>query len=115
MNYDVDIALYHYDNIQMMLDGVPRELWPIFLPDEEDELPDMEFNIINFRRRSDEREQVMALQSLCDLPLRPNQPLREARQRARLQGLRKGRIFDERQGRNHDTRADNSGPESADT
>lgn len=102
MKYDIEKALYHYDNIQMMLDGIPEELWSLFLPEEEDDLPDLEFNIIHFRRRASEREQVMALQTLCDLPLRPNQPLREARQRARLEGLRKGRVFDERFNRSDD-------------
>lgn len=107
MNYDVEKALFHYDNIQMMLEGVPEELWDIFLPEEEDDLPDMEFNIINFRRRANERDQVMALQELCDLPLRPNMSLREARQKARLQGLRQARIFEEKY-----KRADDDGEES---
>ncbi len=112
MNYDVDKALYHYDNIQLMLDGLPRELWSIFLPEDEDDLPDLEFNIIHFRRREGEREQVMALQGLCDLPLRPNQPIQEARQKARLQGLRKGRLFDQWQERRREAGPDDVDPEA---
>ena len=37
---------------------------------------------------------VMALQKLCDFPLRPNDSLRETMAKARLQGLRRKKLMD---------------------
>ncbi|MBD3402904.1 hypothetical protein GF420_08405 [candidate division GN15 bacterium] len=109
MKYDLDTALYHYDNIKQMLSEIPRDLWEVFLPANEDDLPDLEMNILSFRKREQERERVMSLQRLCQLPLRPNQSLKEAQVKARLQGLKKGRMLDNmRDSRRH--RDDDSEP-----
>jgi hypothetical protein len=80
--------------IMQMLAGIPKELWPILLPQSPADLPALELNTIRFRVREEERRQVMAIQKLCGLPLRPNHSLRSTRARARLQGIKKERMLD---------------------
>jgi hypothetical protein len=80
--------------IMQMMAGIPKELWPILLPRSPADLPALELNTIRFRVREEERRQVMAIQKLCGLPLRPNHSLRATRARARLQGIMKERMLD---------------------
>jgi hypothetical protein len=79
--------------VLQMLAGVPKELWSIFLPQSPSDLPTLELNIIRFRVREEERRQVMAIQKLSNLPLRPNHTLRATQARARLQGIMKERML----------------------
>lgn len=92
MNYDVERALQPYYNIRMMLDGIPRDIWRLLLPEREEKLALLESNILFFRRRAKEREQVMNIQKLCGFALRPNESLREVSIRARLAGLKKEQL-----------------------
>ncbi len=92
MNYDVDRALQPYYNIRMMLEGVPRDIWTVLLPDREERLALLESNILFFKRRAKEREQVINIQRLCGFPLRPNESLREVNIKARLAGLKKEQL-----------------------
>ena len=92
MKYNLEIALQPYHNIRTMLKGIPRELWDIFLPSSEEKLAILESNILFFKRRAGERDQVMSIQRLCEFPLRPNESLRKANIRARLAGLRKEQL-----------------------
>lgn len=92
MNYDVDRALQPYYNIRMMLEGVPRDIWQVLLPDREERLALLESNILFFKRRAKEREQVINIQRLCGFPLRPNESLREVNIKARLAGLKKEQL-----------------------
>jgi len=78
-----------------MLNGLSRDIWYIFLPGSSEDLFRLELNIIGQRLKDSERERVMALQNLCGLPLRPNETLAEVRAKARLQGKRKGRLFED--------------------
>jgi hypothetical protein len=92
MNYDIDKALKPYHNIRMMLENIPRNAWEIFLPNSEAKLGVLESNILFFRRRQKERDQVMGIQQLCGFPLRPNESLRETTIRARLAGKKKDQL-----------------------
>lgn len=92
MNYDVDRALQPYYNIRMMLEGIPRSVWDLLLPEREERLALLESNILFFKRRAKEREQVINIQRLCGFPLRPNESLREVNIKARLAGLKKDQL-----------------------
>jgi len=92
VTYDVEKALKPYHNIRMMLDSIPRNAWDIFLPENEAQLAVLESNILFFRRRQKEREQVMGIQQLCGFPLRPNESLREVNIKARLAGKKKEKL-----------------------
>lgn len=92
MKYDLDIALKPFHNIRMLLEGIPRELWDIFLPAHEEKLAILESNILFFKRRAKERDQVMSVQRLCGFPLRPNESLRKVNIKARLAGLKKDQL-----------------------
>lgn len=74
-----------------MLEGIPEDIKKIFIPDGEDELLELELNTTNFRAREKEREKVMQLQKQYNLPLRPNQMLREVMIRIRIMQLRKSK------------------------
>ena len=84
--------MQNYNEIKRMLSGIPRQRWGIFLPPQRDGLALMESNIVKFRRRANLRERVMNIQRLCGFPLRPNEPLREVEAKARIQGIKRGRI-----------------------
>ncbi len=88
-------AMKAFPNIMGMLNGLSRDIWYIFLPGSSEDLFRLELNIIGQRLKDSERERVMALQNLCGLPLRPNETLAEVRAKARLQGKRKGRLFED--------------------
>jgi hypothetical protein len=94
VNYDVETALKPYHNIRRMLENVPRDLWPLFLPESADQLAQMETKIVKLRRREVERNKVMAIQKLCNFPLRPNDPLQETAAKAKIQGMKNGRLID---------------------
>lgn len=100
MSYDVDKALEAYTNIRMMLKGLPRDIWPVFLPETVEGLPQMELNIVDFIRRAHQREQVIAIQRLCDMPLRPNEELPSVKAKARLKGKNIDQMLRRRSGGN---------------
>ncbi len=89
MDYNPKTDLAAYPHIRAMLSGLPLQLWYEFLPATAAGLNDMELNIISFRAKEQERDQVMTLQELCEMPLRPNQSLRETKVKARIQGRKK--------------------------
>jgi hypothetical protein len=94
MYYDIAKALEPFPRIQRMLEGIPEELWPIFLPRYESGLSRLEDKIVLFEKRQRERDFVMNIQRLCDLPLRPNASPGEMRAIARLEGKKKDRLLD---------------------
>jgi len=79
-------ALESYPNIEQMLKGINRQLWYIFLPASIDDLPQLEQAIGSFKERELERNQVMSMQNLCGLRLRPNEALPETQAKVRLKG-----------------------------
>jgi hypothetical protein len=102
MTYDVNKALKSYHNIKQMLNGIPAELWDIFLPAHEKDLSTLETGILTFRTRAAEREKVIAMQRLLGFPLRPNSSLRETRIKARIEGLKKDLLRKRRNERTDD-------------
>jgi hypothetical protein len=94
MKYNAEKLPAHYAHIKDMLDGVPRDCWDIFMPASPKDLRALERNIIRFQVRQKVRDQVMAIQRLCELPLRPNEALGETQAHARLQGKKKGKLLD---------------------
>lgn len=92
MKYDIDKALQPFYNVRQMLEGIPRDIWDVFLPAAEEKLAVLESNILFFRRRAKDRDQVMSIQRLCGFPLRPNSSLRETNIKARLAGLQKEKL-----------------------
>jgi len=94
MNYDVDERLKAFPNIRTMLEGVPRDLWDIFLPTTADKLPQLETRIYDFVLGEPDREKVMSIQRLCEFPLRPNASLSETMAKARIQGMKKAKLLD---------------------
>ena len=90
MKYDVDKALRAYHNVRAMLDGIPRELWYIFLPETLNGMPLLESRILAFRPRETDRNKVMNIQKTCNFPLRPNAPPREIAARLKILRIKKG-------------------------
>ena len=81
-------------NVVNMLKGISKDLWYIFLPASAEHLHQLELQIVANKLNENKRNQVMAIQLLCGLPLRPNEPLRETQAKAHLQGHRRGKLFD---------------------
>jgi hypothetical protein len=102
MNYDIEKYAKVYTAVKAFMESVPRQLWPILLPATPGGLPDLEVNIANFQSRASEREQVISVQRLCDLPLRPNEPLSETTAKARLQGRKYRALLDQLLDRSED-------------
>ena len=102
MYYNFDDYRKSYTNINDMLAGIPAELHYLFLPEDPNDLIDLEAAIIALKKRAVEREQVLSLQQLCGLPLRPNASLRATRAKARLQGLKYRRLYDRKRGGSND-------------
>ena len=92
MNYNIEEALKPFYNVRMMLYSIPRELWDIFLPETEQGLTSLETNILALKSREADREQVMSIQRLCGMPLRPNDSLAEVKSRARVQGIKNDKL-----------------------
>ncbi len=90
-HYEPGKALRSYHNVRMMLKGVPRELWHIFLPVSADDIALLERNILAFKSREIDREKVITIQKMCGFPLRPNAPLREMLTKVRIQDKKKGK------------------------
>jgi hypothetical protein len=103
MTYDVNKALKSYHNIQQMLNGIPAQLWDIFLPDNEEDLSRLETSILSFRARAEERNKVIAMQRLLGFPLRPNESLRKTQIRARIAGMQKDKLRKKRNNRRDDS------------
>jgi len=76
-----------------MLEGIPKDLVGLFVPDSKDELIQLEMNIIRWLAKVQEREKVMQLQRYYNLPLRPNQSLRDVIVRLKIIGLKESRKF----------------------
>ena len=92
MQYEVYSALKSYHNVRAMLKGIPEELWDIFLPDSPDDLASLEGRILTFRMRESDRRKVIAIQKMCNFPLRPNAPLREMAARVKILRMKKERF-----------------------
>ena len=73
----IKVALIKCENIKNMLEGIPRQLWGIFIPNTVEEFKVTGDNVKSFEKREREREKVIALQRLYDFPLRPNNTLHE--------------------------------------
>ena len=84
MKSEYEKALESYPNIKNMLEGINRQLWYIFLPASIEELTQLELAIVDFQKREAVRNQVMSMQNLSGLRLRPNEELAETRARAAL-------------------------------
>jgi hypothetical protein len=96
MTPEVERELKHYHNVRMMLESLPGQLRRIFVPATVDEMARLETNILSYKSREREREQVIAIQRLCGFPLRPNLPLREVKAMARIEGRRKDKLRNQR-------------------
>lgn len=83
-------AAFH---VVKMLEGIPKDLIDLFAPSNEDELAQLEINIVRWLARSQERAKVMQLQKRFDLPLRPNQSLRDVTIRLKILDLKRKRKF----------------------
>lgn len=94
MKYDIRKYWSHYPNLKAMLEELPEQLWPIFLPEPVGDIPDLEANIMFYKKRANEREQVIALQKLCGLQFRPNEELSSVEAKVRIQGKKNQIIFD---------------------
>lgn len=95
MKKEILDALPSYPNVQQMLESIPRNVWEIFLPDNEGDLAMLEADILGQKKRDLERSKVMAIQKLCRFPLRPNEPFSDVAARARLQGLKNSKLLDD--------------------
>lgn len=106
MNYDIDKAIGNFPGIGIMLDGLDRSLWEIFLPQVYENLVLLEINILTFVSRAGERDRVMAVQDICELPLRPNASLSETMAKARKQGQKNSKLLDKFKKRRKDDSSD---------
>ena len=72
-----------------MLEGIPKDLTDLFVPDGEDALMQLEMNVVRWLARVQERRKVIKLQKRYKLPLRPNQSLRDVTIRLKILEMRK--------------------------
>ncbi|MEE9441617.1 MAG: hypothetical protein V3V99_03010 [candidate division Zixibacteria bacterium] len=93
MNKDLENKLSSYPNVKFMLDGLPKDIWSLFLPEDLDKLYILESRIVVFKKKEMERERVMSIQRVCDFPLHPNESLAEVQARARIQGKKNDKKF----------------------
>lgn len=87
MSYRIPEIPEYCRYLKLMLDGIPRELWYIFLPESEDDMAMLEADILAQEKRDLERNRVMAIQKICGFALRPNESLRDVVARAKQAGL----------------------------
>jgi hypothetical protein len=80
-------------HVVKMLEGIPKDLVDLFTPNDEDGLVQLEINIVRWLARVQERAKVMQLQKHYDLPLRPNQSLRDVTIRLKILELKKNQKF----------------------
>ena len=83
-----NMVAYH---IIKMAEGIPDDLLDIFIPHDADGLVQLELNIVRWLARSADREKVIRLQRRENLPLRPNQSLRDVSIRLKILELKKKR------------------------
>ncbi len=67
---------------------IPEELWYLFLPELPDELEAFSEALKSFRLREEERNYVMELQREYDIPIRPNESVKQTMIRVRLESIR---------------------------
>ncbi|KKL88914.1 hypothetical protein LCGC14_1919900, partial [marine sediment metagenome] len=91
-----------------MLEGIPKDLVDLFVPDGEDELLQLEINIIRWLARAQEREKTMKLQKHYGLPLRPNQSSRDVTIRLKILELKRKRKFKDEGGKFSPGKDDNT-------
>ena len=103
---DYEKALESYPNIKGMLAGINRQIWYIFLPASINDLSRLEQAIIDFRKRERVRNQVMSIQNLCGLHLRPNEPLQEVKARAQIKGKINDELMKKHKDRDRDKQQD---------
>ncbi len=72
-----------------MLEGIPKDLADLFVPDGEDALMQLEINVVRWLAKVQEREKVIKLQKRYGLPIRPNQSLRDVTIRLKILELMK--------------------------
>ena len=80
-------------HVVKMLEGIPKDLVDLFTPNSEETLAQLEINIIIWLARSKVRENIMQLQKQHDLPLRPNQSLRDVAIRIKISEAKKKQQF----------------------
>ncbi len=91
---DVKKQLHRFPNVKQMLERIPEEIWDIFLPRHIAGLQTLEMRVAGFKRREHDRDQVIALQRLCGMPLRPNDSLAATKAKARIQGKKNTGLFE---------------------
>ncbi len=74
-----------------MFEGIPEDLRNLFVPEDVSQLIQLEMNIVKWLARVQEREKVMQIQKFHNLPLRPNQSLRDVTICLNILELRKKR------------------------
>jgi len=87
MNYRIPEIPEYCRNLKSVLEGIPKELWYIFLPESEDDMAMLEADILAQQKRDLERNKVMAIQKICGFMLRPNESLRDVVAQAKRAGL----------------------------
>lgn len=80
------VAAFH---VVKMLEGIPEDLVDLFMPNDEDALAQLEMNIVNWSVKIKARAEVIRLQKRYELPLRPNQSLRDVTIRLKILKLKK--------------------------
>ena len=95
-------------HVVKMLEGIPKDLVDLFIPNNEDELIQLEINIVRWLARVQEREKTMKLQKHYDLPLRPNQSSRDVAIRLKILELKRKRKFKDKGGEFSPDKDDNA-------
>ena len=89
MEEKIKVALRRCENVRNMLEGIPRQLWDIFIPNTVEEFKATDGNVKSFDKRKKEREKVLALQRLYDFPLRPNNTLNEVMAKIMIEKMKR--------------------------
>lgn len=84
MTQEFENAIKALPEIKEYLRQIPRQLWDVFLPGQEDDLPALASAIKALRIREKERDYLIELRRKYGLPFRPNASVDETIKRVRL-------------------------------
>jgi len=82
---------FHF--IERMFEGLPSDLWYIFMPTTEDGYYQLDTALIKLKAKQVERNQIMRIQKQFNLPFKPNMSMRETIIRVRILMLKKSKDF----------------------
>jgi hypothetical protein len=84
-------AIEDFPHVRQYCRKIPEDLWDLLLPQLPDEFESFEAVLKALPFKEEERDYVMELQQEYDVPLRPNETVKETMIRVRLASIRERR------------------------